>query len=565
MGASSSDYSEWNIDEKVVFSRVEIWWNVGCKYGETRGWTTVHPTHRQVCHRWRYGLWHRHRIEPVAKVTVILGQGEWSIAKDIGPFFKRCNARHRQTFFNLVNVNVFNIWSICIHWKELLRQFAFHQKYRERSHNETDVWHIWKVDSRTIRWVFLECLGSTAKVYVFSDSELCLGKVNQNPTSNTVWERQLGWFQDSPQYRILDTFDGEPMELEWNIFPGFSTLQLINKVQEFMSKMGEPEQLQGRIIFNDIKRRSEDNERECIANATFVTLFSKRLPWGRSSFLGPGSEKKLYSTYIGRPQGEWDRVAELMMIKFRESGPSFPCHESIVPRNGQKQIMWKIINTLLCRLGYGWNCFRTIISVNQLSIYGAVSDVCEEYSTCQTRTGRPVLAGQSDPLFEPARLLRQHYTYDWSSCTRKFTAKVQRTSGKASTTKLSQQDRLIKICTDAGFLQTAEVGQYFMSKHTDEFFQSTDSVACREYTLSRDEEEHPNQKVGSEGTPTLDPCWKSQPVICKVNMELRSESSLWTKTILTLGSEFLMAWTSWSRIWTTTSRKPQNCSSKNVR
>ena len=49
--------------------------------------------------------------------------------------------------------------------------------------------------------------------------------------------------------------------------------------------------------------------------------------------------------------------------------------------------------------------FRTNISVNQLSIYGTVSDVCEEYSTCQTSTGRPVLAGQSDPHFEPAKLL----------------------------------------------------------------------------------------------------------------------------------------------------------------
>ena len=34
--------------------------------------------------------------------------------------------------------------------------------------------------------------------------------------------------------------------------------------------------------------------------------------------------------------------------------------------------------------------FRTIISVNQLSIYGAVSDLCDEYSACQVRTGRPV-------------------------------------------------------------------------------------------------------------------------------------------------------------------------------
>ena len=52
-----------------------------------------------------------------------------SSAKDIGPFFKRCNARHRQTFFNLGNVYVFNIGSICIHGKELLRKFTFHQKY----------------------------------------------------------------------------------------------------------------------------------------------------------------------------------------------------------------------------------------------------------------------------------------------------------------------------------------------------------------------------------------------------------------------------------------------------
>ena len=58
---------------------------------------------------------------------------------------------------------------------------------------------------------------SHAKVDVFSDSVFCLGKVNQNPASNTVWEEQLSWFKDSPQYRTLDTIDGEPMEFEWTI------------------------------------------------------------------------------------------------------------------------------------------------------------------------------------------------------------------------------------------------------------------------------------------------------------------------------------------------------------
>ena len=53
--------------------------------------------------------------------------------------------------------------------------------------------------------------------------------------------------------------------------------------------------------------------------------------------------------------------------------------------------------------------------------------------------------------------------------------------------RLSQQDRVIKFCTDSGFVKTVEVGQYFMIKHTDEFSQFTEPVTCREYTLSRDE------------------------------------------------------------------------------
>ena len=62
----------------------------------------------------------------------------WSNGKKM---IKRCNKRQRQTFCNMGNVYVFNIASICIHGEELLRQLAFHQKYR-RSHNETNVRHI---------------------------------------------------------------------------------------------------------------------------------------------------------------------------------------------------------------------------------------------------------------------------------------------------------------------------------------------------------------------------------------------------------------------------------------
>ena len=97
--------------------------------------------------------------------------------------------------------------------------------------------------------------------------------------------------------------------------------------------------------------------------------------------------------------------------------------------------------------------------------------------------------------------------------------------------RLSQQNRVIKICIDAGFLTTVDVGQYFMTKHTDEFLQFAEPVTCREFSLPRDE-----KSTGPKGcirgkTRKLDPCWRSQPVTCKVNMEWKLELNLWTKTI----------------------------------
>ena len=51
---------------------------------------------------------------------------------------------------------------------------------------------------------------------------------------------------------------------------------------------------------------------------------------------------------------------------------------------------------------------------------------------------------------------------------------------------LSQQDKLSKFCMDAGFLSVVENGQFFMTKDTGDLTQFH-SVACREYTLPREE------------------------------------------------------------------------------
>ena len=56
--------------------------------------------------------------------------------------------------------------------------------------------------------------------------------------------------------------------------------------------------------------------------------------------------------------------------------------------------------------------FRTIISVNQLSIFGAVSELYEECKSCPVRTGRPVLVEQSDPLFVATSVMKNTYIFD---------------------------------------------------------------------------------------------------------------------------------------------------------
>ena len=57
----------------------------------------------------------------------------------------------------------------------------------------------------------------STKVYVFSDSVLCLGKVLQHPESNEAWKKRVEWIVTDKSYRDYDGINGEPTEFEWNI------------------------------------------------------------------------------------------------------------------------------------------------------------------------------------------------------------------------------------------------------------------------------------------------------------------------------------------------------------
>ena len=132
-------------------------------------------------------------------------------------------------------------------------------------------------------------------------------------------------------------------------------------------------------MFNDISCGSKDNEKECESSAQLVSIYARRCSPGKWSFLGPGSEKKWYFTHEYKPQGEWDRVAEQMIIKFAESGHPLFRATSPLSRGTLKSKGGGKLSIHLCAdEGTIETVFRTIISVNQLSIYGAVSYLCDK-------------------------------------------------------------------------------------------------------------------------------------------------------------------------------------------
>ena len=154
--------------------------------------------------------------------------------------------------------------------------------------------------------------------------------------SNEAWKERIGWIITDQSYRDHDGINGEPIEFEWNIFPGFTTLQLCGKVTDLLSRLGEtPETFTGRNLFmsmfNDISCDKNDNEEECLANAKVVSILAKKFGIGQWSFIGPGSEKKWFSMEENSPQGIWDHIAGKDAAGIRRKRMSnFPRNNSIV-------------------------------------------------------------------------------------------------------------------------------------------------------------------------------------------------------------------------------------------
>ena len=356
--------------------------------------------------------------------------------------------------------------------------------------NDEEVYCLDKIEYQRNTWTQLSLINDpvviglqSTKVYVFSDSVLCLGKVLQHPECNQAWKDRVAGARAERDYSDFDDIKGEPAEFEWNIFPGFTTLQLCDKINNLLSSLGQtPENFTGRNLFmsmfNDISCEGKDNRQQCLRDADYVKTFAKKFGIGQWSFIGPGSEKKWYPSE-NNPQGEWDRIAEDMLLEFAKSGhPIFrattPLSRGKLKSKGKGKVSIhfsaepETIDTI----------YRIILSVNQLSVYGAVAAICEEFVGQPDNTGQPVvLEGQSIVLGEvEAEAPAQEEPQNSNVALQKYFQQVR---------QLSPEDKLGKFCKEAGFMSVVEVGQYFVTRNASEFLLKT--VACREYTLPRDD------------------------------------------------------------------------------
>ena len=86
-----------------------------------------------------------------------------------------------------------------------------------------------------------------------------------------------------------------------------------------------------------------------------------------------------------------------MLIEFAESGcPNFRATTPLSRGQLKSQGHGKLSIHFAAVQETTETIFRIIVSANQLSLYGAVAEMCEEYETFHDRSGRPdVVMGQS--------------------------------------------------------------------------------------------------------------------------------------------------------------------------
>ena len=220
-------------------------------------------------------------------------------------------------------------------------------------------------------------------------------------------------------------------------------MQLCGKVTDLLSRLGEaPETFTGRILFmsmfNDISCDGKGNEEECVANSKVVSILAKKFGIGQWSFIG------------SRTRCCWNsQKADVLIFRatiFKSKG------------HGKLSIHFNADYPTI-------ETFFRIIVLPVSSVFTEQLQTClKNLETHQDRSGQPnVLMGQSIVLSEiqAGVPLENDIPSLQNILLQRYEERIK---------LLSQANKVSKFCMDAGFIHVVEIGQYFMTKDTEEQF-----------------------------------------------------------------------------------------------
>ena len=351
--------------------------------------------------------------------------------------------------------------------------------------------------------------------------------MNEKPQSNGAWEDRLVWFKTSQEYRNLDRIDGEPMEFEWNISQDSTRCSSVKKSKSYrwdqmkhqrISQEGlsscrcsttshgdqETTKLNASQMLNSFLYMPEELEQD---NSHFSVLVQRKSGILSVKIVHKVNGTKLRSWWClnsakADTQSSGPRIH--CPVVSSEAKTVETCRFTIVP-------IWKRLKLF----------FRTITSVNQLSLHGALAEMCEEYESFHDWTGKPLWEGSRVP-YSCQPWSRQTCLWIVMTVLTKIIC-CKNTGNELKSYHNKTNWANFVWMQDSSMLLKSDSISWRKILHNSHNSQMQWPVVS---TLCQETKKHQNRMVGSEGTPELGPCWKLQPVACKVKMELRSESCL---------------------------------------
>ena len=115
--------------------------------------------------------------------------------------------------------------------------------------------------------------------------------------SKSTFRSRFIIFQQSTESAEVSGIDGEAIEFKWNLFPGFTSIEILRHIQKDLNARHlNPAQLVRRILlvsmFNDIDWTKKGNFDVCVSNVREVSDYAKEFQRGHRSCVGPDDQRK---------------------------------------------------------------------------------------------------------------------------------------------------------------------------------------------------------------------------------------------------------------------------------